>query len=125
MHRSLRTFSIQEVSQRLSLTKHTLRYWEKEIEGVLRPLRSDGGQRRYTEEHVFVIKEIKRLKSSGLSLADIKGKLAVGHGAERPNTKVDELVDRIAEIVRAVIYDFLEDKRPDQEMSPDSTPVRN
>jgi DNA-binding transcriptional MerR regulator len=106
-----RTFTIQEVSQRSALTKHTLRYWEKELEGILSPLRSKGGQRRYTQAHLFIIEEIKRLKKEGLRLADIKLRLAKVESADTGglhSEKVEQLANRIAEIVRVAIHSFLE-----------------
>ncbi len=70
--------TIQQVSQKLDVPKPTLRFWEKEFEGILVPLRTNGGQRRYAPEHVPVIEEIKMLKKAGLSLIEIKGKLGKG-----------------------------------------------
>ena len=67
--------SIQEISTKLNIPKPTLRFWEKEFGGILLPLRTDGGQRRYTSEHVSIIEEIKILKNMGFSLAKIKKKL--------------------------------------------------
>ena len=70
--------TIQQVSQKLDVPKPTLRFWEKEFEGILVPLRTNGGQRRYAPEHVSVIKKIKMLKKAGLSLVEIKRKLGKG-----------------------------------------------
>ena len=42
---------------------HTLRYWEREFSGFLRPTRTDGGQRRYRPadiQTVFVLKKLLR-----------------------------------------------------------------
>ena len=76
---SLRQFStIQQVSQRLDIPKPTLRFWEKEFEGILVPLRTNGGQRRYAAEHIFIIEEIRMLKKAGLTLVEIKRKLGKG-----------------------------------------------
>jgi len=47
--------TIQQVSQKLDVPKPTLRFWEKEFEGILDPLRTNGRQRRYAPEHVAVI----------------------------------------------------------------------
>lgn len=108
----LKTLTIQEVSQRLGLTTHTLRFWEKELEGVILPLRTKGGQRRYTLEHLFVIDEIKRLKNKGLSLANIKEELDNRYNSisEESNPhKVDHLANRIAEIVRSTIQSFFQE----------------
>ena len=39
--------SIAEISNKLKIPKHTLRFWEKEFHGMIVPLRTQGGQRRY------------------------------------------------------------------------------
>jgi DNA-binding transcriptional MerR regulator len=67
--------SIQQLSTKLNIPKPTLRFWEKEFEGILLPLRTNGGQRRYTSEIVSIIGEIKALKKAGLSLVEIKRRL--------------------------------------------------
>ncbi|MBW1613680.1 MAG: MerR family transcriptional regulator [Deltaproteobacteria bacterium] len=108
--------TIQEVSQRLKVTKHTLRFWEKKLEGIIIPLRTQGGQRRYTSEHIFIIEEIKRLKRRGLSLVDIKDKLDNSYNAEEGNpnsNKVDLLANQVAEMVKSAIYRFFETENLD------------
>jgi len=40
---------------------HTLRYWEREFEGFLNPVRTLGGQRRYRPEDIQVVFLLKRL----------------------------------------------------------------
>ena len=70
--------TIQQVSQKLDIPKATLRFWEREFEGILVPLRTNGGQRRYAPEHISVIKKIKMLKKDGMSLIQIKRKLGKG-----------------------------------------------
>ena len=74
--------TIQQVSQKLDVPKPTLRFWEREFDGILVPLRTSGGQRRYAPEHISVIKEIKMLKKDGLSLVEIKRKLGKGERSE-------------------------------------------
>ncbi len=107
----IQTLSIQEVSSRLNVTKHTLRFWEKELEGVLVPLRSRGGQRRYTQEHLLLIQEIRGLKQRGLRLAEIKMRLNGRHDLKAERTieqKIDNIAEHIAEIVRTAIYSLLD-----------------
>ena len=70
--------TIQQVSQKLDVPKPTLRFWERAFDGILVPLRTNGGQRRYAPEHISVIEEIKMLKKAGLSLVEIKRKLGKG-----------------------------------------------
>ena len=50
MQTPMKTLTIQEVSDRAGISKHTLRFWERELNGVIVPLRTKGGQRRYTLE---------------------------------------------------------------------------
>lgn len=40
---------------------HTLRYWEREFEETLQPVRTQGGQRRYRPEDIQTVFTIKRL----------------------------------------------------------------
>jgi len=116
MQRSPQTLTIQQVSQRLKVTKHTLRFWEKTLAGVIVPLRTKGGQRRYTLEHLFVIEEIKRLKKKGLSLTDIKNKLYDSYNTGEDNSnseRIDLLANQIAEAVKSAIYRFFEGENLD------------
>ena len=108
----LETFSIQQVSLRTNVSKHTLRFWERALDGIIVPLRTQGGQRRYTKYHLLVIAEIKKLKKNGLTLTEIKKKL------DTNNTKIDEtikvdkidmLANQIAELVKSSIYNLLVD----------------
>ena len=112
----MHTLTIQQASQRLKVTKHTLRFWEKELDGLIVPLRTQGAQRRYTSEHLFLIEEIKRLKRKGLSLVDIKNKLNNNYNAEGSNSnsqRIDLLANQVAEIVKSAIYSFLEEENSD------------
>ena len=107
----MHTLTIQQASQRLKVTKHTLRFWEKELDGLIVPLRTQGGQRLYTSEHLFIIEEIKRLKRKGLSLVHIKNKLDNSYNAEEDNSnpqRIDLLADQVAEMVKSAIYRFFE-----------------
>jgi DNA-binding transcriptional MerR regulator len=108
----LKTLTIQEVSQKLGVPTHTLRFWEKELKDVIVPLRTKGGQRRYTLEHLFVIDEIKRLKKEGLSLAHIKGEFDNRYNSDTDDVdpqKIDLLANRIADYVRTTIQSFFEE----------------
>ena len=113
MQNSMKTLTIQEVSDRANVSKHTLRFWERELDGVIVPLRTKGGQRRYTLKHLFIIEEIKRLKQKGLSLMDINAALNHRFASNTDyskNNSVDALADQIAEVVRTAIYNFFENK---------------
>lgn len=52
---------IKEVGQRLNLPVSTLRYWQKEFAEFVKPERTNGGQRRYSEQDVIRFAQIKEL----------------------------------------------------------------
>jgi len=53
--------TIGEVADLVGVPIHTIRYWEGEFNGYLRPERTNGRQRRYNEQSVQKILEIKSL----------------------------------------------------------------
>jgi len=104
-------FSIGDVSTRFDIPKPTLRFWEREFEEILVPLRTQGGQRRYTIEHMAVIRRIKRLRERGKSLTEIRGSLMADRRKKRSalnQSTIDFLADRVATVVRDEVYRFLE-----------------
>jgi len=118
MNQKEQLYSIQQISSKLNIPKPTLRFWEKKFESLLQPLRTHGGQRRYTPEHVSIIEEIKMLKRAGLSLIEIKAKLEEGQMSEvgkrragDENTDgIDLLVERVAEVVKIEVLRYLQRK---------------
>ena len=65
--------SINEVSKRLSVPAHTLRYWEKQFPVLIRPTTGAGGRRYYrteTFERLVVLKDL--LYSRGMTIAGVK-----------------------------------------------------
>jgi len=95
----VKNLTIQEVSKRSGVSTHTLRFWEKELEGIIVPVRTKGGQRRYTLEDLLVIEEIKSLKAKSLSLADIKRELNQRFNSDEEHynhQRADVLANKIA-----------------------------
>ncbi len=71
--------SISDVSARLSVPAHTLRYWEKQFPIAVRPTTGVGGRRYYRTETVkklLVIKDL--LYSRGMTIAGVKKLLRDG-----------------------------------------------
>ncbi len=65
--------SINEVSKKLDVPAHTLRYWEKQFPIAIRPTTGAGGRRYYRTETVnrlIVIKEL--LYNRGMTIAGVK-----------------------------------------------------
>lgn len=64
---------IKEVSDRLNLPISTIRYWEREFEGILTPARTEKGQRRYSRKEIKTLETIKRLVHfEGKSIVEAK-----------------------------------------------------
>lgn len=55
-----KTYRIGEVAEMLGLKTHVLRFWETEFPQI-EPLRTDKGQRLYTESNVAVLRRIQQL----------------------------------------------------------------
>lgn len=102
--------TISEVSQRLQIPKYTLRFWEKVFSGILSPLKTSGGQRRYSNKDLILIEEIQRMKAKGMSLSEIKDKLVQEIKGKNSNLiKVDCLAHRIAEMIKLEVYQILKE----------------
>lgn len=65
------SYTVKEVSQKTGVPAHTLRFYEKQ--GVL-PFaeRNENGNRLYDESSIEWIETIVALRSTGMSLADLK-----------------------------------------------------
>lgn len=53
--------SIGDVSRIADVPIHTIRFWEQQFDRYLRPERTAGGQRRYTDEAIAGVLRIKEL----------------------------------------------------------------
>jgi DNA-binding transcriptional MerR regulator len=77
--------TIGEVSDLTGVPIHTLRYWETEFNGYFSPIRTSGRQRRYNEDAVGKVQEIKNLlKEEKYSIAGarqvLSRKVELGEG---------------------------------------------
>jgi DNA-binding transcriptional MerR regulator len=112
MNQDNNLLTISEVSRRLNIPKHTLRFWEKEFDGLFSPLRTKGGQRRFAPQHLTLIGEIKRRKEKGMNLSEIKREFLntteEGLGQE---SEIDRLASRVAEVVKTEVFHFFEMER--------------
>lgn len=63
-------YSISQFAERLGISADTLRYYEKE--GLLAPQRNASGYRVYSERDEIWFGFLKRLKDTGMPMAQIK-----------------------------------------------------
>ena len=106
-------YTINQISLRYDIPKSTLRFWEKRFENFLTPIRTHGGQRRYSDCHIEVIQKIRDLKNRGLSLDEISENLdshrrdpGIGCNVDM----IDQIAEKISEIVKMEIYRFFKVK---------------
>ena len=64
---------INEVSKELDVPAHTLRYWEKQFPGAIRPVTGAGNRRYYRHETIEKLHAIKSLLyDKGMTIAGVK-----------------------------------------------------
>ena len=63
-----------DLEKLLGLSKHTIRYYEKE--GFIQPHRDENGYRDYRDEDVQTLKLVKFLRSLEISIDDVKAILS-------------------------------------------------
>lgn len=53
-------YKIKEFAQKVGVEEYVLRYWET-VFPQLKPIRTERGHRRYTDEHIPIVNKIKEL----------------------------------------------------------------
>ncbi len=55
---------------------HTIRYWEEEFRGLLEPVRTEGGQRRYRAEDILTLHRVRTLlRDEGFTIPGARRRL--------------------------------------------------
>ncbi len=89
--------SINDVSKRLSVPAHTLRYWEKQFSTAIRPVTGNGGRRYYradTIDRLIVIRDL--LYKNGLTIAGVRKLI---HDGKLPRTATEFVPTSGAQII--------------------------
>lgn len=74
-------YTVKEISEKMGITTHTLRFYEKE--GVIPPIdRNMNGGRMYTDQDADMIETVQALRSTGLSLGEIKQYVELYHAGD-------------------------------------------
>jgi DNA-binding transcriptional MerR regulator len=105
-------FTVNQVSEKLKIPKPTLRFWEKELASIIAPLRTNGRQRRYTQDNLAALEKIRDLRNAGKSLAEIRD--AFGNNFNRDNRgqiDIERLSRRIAEVVKDELTTFFNGRK--------------
>ncbi len=101
--------SINEVSVRLDVPAHTLRYWEKQFPTVIKPTTGAGGRRYYRGETTAALESIKDLLyNRGMTIAGVKkmiksgSPLVEGCPQGRVSSPKSEIKTETADITHAI-----------------------
>jgi DNA-binding transcriptional MerR regulator len=111
-----RLYSIKEASELTDVPPHTLRFWERKVPGFLKPVRTDGGQRRYTSDCLEKIRKLDYyVNHKGMTL--VGARRMIEEGLEPDSTekelkdkiladkRVRQAVDEIVELIRKKILE--------------------
>ena len=86
-------YSIGVVQEMTGLTGRQIRYYEESE--LVKPARTEGNQRIYSQDDIERLKEIKELLDVGLNIAGIKEKLGTVTEEAKKNKKDEKEVDPI------------------------------
>lgn len=98
MNETERHYRIGDFAELTGLTSPTLRYYEKE--GLVKPHRSENGLRYYTDSDVNWIKFLLHLKSTGMSIEQLKQYV-------QWRAEGDSTINQRLELLKNVRSDFL------------------
>jgi DNA-binding transcriptional MerR regulator len=85
----MRAVGITAAGEITGVEVHTLRYWEREFDPFLNPVRTTGGQRRYRPEDIQTVFLIKRLlRDEMFSIAGAKKYLTKAQAEVRSGLEV-------------------------------------
>ncbi|MBR4742516.1 MAG: MerR family transcriptional regulator [Desulfovibrio sp.] len=100
-----RLYRIGEVAELLELKSYVLRFWESEFP-QLAPMRTDKGQRLYSEDHIELLKKIKQLlHQQGMTIDGARRLLEEGN---IENDEIEEQTQKGSEFKDMLIVELTE-----------------
>ena len=92
-----RTFLISVAAELAGMHAQTLRTYDRL--GLVRPSRTSGGGRRYSQNDVELLREVQRLsQDEGVNLAGIKRIIELTNQVEALQSRVKELTEELAQL---------------------------
>jgi MerR family transcriptional regulator/heat shock protein HspR len=93
-HDEARTFLISVAAELAGMHAQTLRTYDRL--GLVRPQRSSGGGRRYSQHDVDLLREVQRLsQDEGVNLAGIKRIIELTNQVEALRSRMREMADEL------------------------------
>jgi DNA-binding transcriptional MerR regulator len=105
-------YSIAQVNALTGVAKPTIRFWEREFQEFLKPLRTQGNQRRYSRNDIETIEKINDLvRVEGFTLEGARKKLDLESHLEAKNVfpETDQLA-KLADTMSDYLLKKLLDK---------------
>lgn len=101
-------YPIREVSKLTGVNSITLRAWERRY-GLIEPVRTDGGHRLYTLEHIERIKAAVKLTEEGIPISQVKTRLNQAVPKVKQELSLGEYnyLDKLVEAVHSFDLDSL------------------
>lgn len=92
-------FVISVAAELAGMHPQTLRIYERK--GLIRPFRTPGGTRRYSQDDIERLQLIQDMTAEGMNLEGVKRVLALQEENKRLKRKLDRLRDKIEEMEEA------------------------
>ena len=93
-------YTIDEAAELMGLTKHTLRYYERE--GLLPSIsKAANGHRRYTDDDLGWVRFLQLLRATGMPIREMKEFIRITHAGDHTIPQRVEVLERYREALRA------------------------
>ena len=96
-HRQQAVYVISVAAELAGMHPQTLRIYERR--GLVRPARTSGGNRRYSDEDIARLRRIAELASEGMNLEGIRHVMSLEEEVMRLRQQVAELQEQLVEAV--------------------------
>lgn len=108
--RTSAVYVISVAAELAGMHPQTLRMYERK--GLVEPERTDGGNRRYSDEDLALLDRIQQLTNDGLNLAGVKRVLELEAEIEQLRSQLDRADQRLQRAVEQVHDQYRRDLVP-------------
>lgn len=97
-HQQQAVYVISVAAELAGMHPQTLRIYERR--GLVRPARTSGGNRRYSDEDIARLRRIAELASQGMNLEGIRHVMSLEEEVIRLHRQVEELKTQLVEVAQ-------------------------